>query len=187
MKHYRCHLLLFVSVLGGACLAQSDNVSLGDLARKNQTHRKSVMVFDDENTRRTSANNDTASISANSKTTVAQPVTAEAAKADPRNSASTSDGGQLNKLKKQLDSLKQQQSVWSNSAKEYEEKLVNETSDFRRQVYEEALGNDKQNVQLYQQKIDQVQTELTKAQENSHPSNPAHADGSSSGGRGNLP
>jgi hypothetical protein len=186
MKHYCSHLFWFVFVIGGACLAQSDNVSLGDLARKNQTHGKSVMVFDDENTRRTSASNDTASTSASSKTTITRPAAGpETAKAEAKNSAAGPGGGQVDKLKKQLDSLKQQQSVWSKSAKEYEEKLVNETSDFRRQVYEEALDNDKQNVQLYQQKIDQVQTELNKAQESSH--TPDHADGSSGGGHGNQP
>ena len=187
MKQCYSHLLVFVLAFVGGCLAQSDGVSLGEVARTNRIHGKSVMVFNDENTHRSQLSDHPSPISADPSTTATSPVKAEAAKTNAGNQASTGSGADRDKLKKQLDSLKQQQSVWSNSVKDYEEKLANETSDFRRQVYEEALENDKQNVQLYQQKIDHVESELSKAQENTHNTGRDQADGASSPGRGNQP
>jgi len=68
-------------------------------------------------------------------------------------------------LKQKLSSYKQEQDGWKQSAKKYEDLLANETSDFRRQMYQEALQGDKQNVQVFQNKIDQAQTDLAKAEQ----------------------
>lgn len=183
MKHYHCCIFLVVIVFAAPCLAQSDEVSLGDLARRNKaSHGKPVMVFNDENTQRTAVAEDSSPASGSTRTTVGQTASAQSAsskKPDGKTSASSSN--QADKLKKELDSLKQQQSVWSNSAKSYQDKLANETSDFRRQTYEEALHNDQNNVQVYQHKIDQVQNELNKAQQASSTSAPASSDSAASG------
>ena len=67
-------------------------------------------------------------------------------------------------MKQKLSSYKQEQDGWKQSAKKYEDLLANETSDFRRQVYQEALEGDKQNVQVFQNKIDQARADLDKAE-----------------------
>ena len=183
MKHYHCCIFLFVVVFAAGCLAQSDEVSLGDLARRNKAHGKPVMVFNDDNTQRTAVSDDSStSTGSPNKASAGQMAASQAAdakKADGKSSASSSN--QADKLKKELDSLKQQQTVWSNSAKGYQDKLANETSDFRRQTYEEALHNDQSNVQIYQRKIDQVQNELNKEQQASSTSGPGSSGQAGSG------
>jgi predicted RNase H-like nuclease (RuvC/YqgF family) len=148
------------------------------------------MVFNDDNTQRTAFTDDSAMADGDSKlprSSATASGKAEPTKTGTGKTSAAPAGAQVDKLKKQLESLKQQQSVWSNSAKNYEEKLANETSDFRRQVDEEAMQNDKQNVQSYQQKINQVETELSKAQEPSHPAGHDQADNGSSGGHASQP
>lgn len=186
MKHYYFHFVL-VLASAGLSLAQSPDVSLGDVARNHRAHGKSAMVFNDENTHRTIASSDSASIPVTSNTTAGQSVGTQASKNEAGKPAPPDSRADTDKLKKQLDSLKQQQSVWSKSAKDYEDKLANEPSDFRRQVDEEALQNDKQNVQFYQQKINQVETELSKAQETSQTAGSDQPNHTSSGGHGNQP
>jgi hypothetical protein len=60
-------------------------------------------------------------------------------------------------LKKQVDSLKADRDAWNQSAKRYEDLLANEPDEFRRQMYQDALNNDRQNVSLYQKKIDETE------------------------------
>ncbi len=67
-------------------------------------------------------------------------------------------------MKQKLSSYKQQQDAWKQSTKKYEDLLANETSDFRRQMYQDAMQGDKQNVQSMQDKIDQAQSDLEKAE-----------------------
>jgi hypothetical protein len=67
-------------------------------------------------------------------------------------------------LKKQVESYQQERDAWKTSAKRYEALLANETNDFRRQMYQDALENDKKNIAFYQQKLDQTQSELVNAQ-----------------------
>jgi hypothetical protein len=103
------------------------------------------------------------------------PATAEAAakgqeKAKDTQKAAPKDPPQVAELKQKLTSYKQEQDGWKKSAKRYEDLLANETSDFRRQMYEEALQGDKQNVEIFQNKIDQTQADLQKAEKSSSPS-----------------
>lgn len=189
MTHHFSRILIFAVVLAATCAAQSDGPSLGDVARKSRTHVKPVAFFDDGNTQRTVTADDSgpALDSAKvSRTGQAETSKTQAAtKSDGKTSALPA-GNQADKLKKELESLKQQQNVWSKSAKDYEDKLATEASDFRRQVDEEALQNDKQNVQFYQQKINQVETELSKAQQSQTPGGD-QANNASNGGRSNQP
>ena len=74
-------------------------------------------------------------------------------------------------LKQKLTSYQQEQDGWKKSAKRYEDLLANETSDFRRQMYQDALQGDKQNVEVFQNKIDQAQADLAKAEKASSSSN----------------
>ena len=116
------------------CVAQSDSPSLAELAKQNQTDKKAARTFTDDNTQRTAP-------PIEDRKTV---VPASDQKKDTRNiSPASKDSMRVAEIQKTLDSLKQNQAGWSKSAKDYENKLANETSDFRRQVYLEALENDR--------------------------------------------
>jgi hypothetical protein len=157
--------------LGAACLSQSSAPSLGDLARKTRAEKKSVMVFDDDNTTRSvpvaqtsSAANSSAAESSGSakpahdaekKSEANQPAKADAAALDAK----------VAELQKKLDSLKKDQGTWSNSEKSYQDKLATETDEFRRNTYQEALDNDRNNADLYKKKIKETQADLAKAQD----------------------
>jgi hypothetical protein len=86
------------------------------------------------------------------------------AKDNGKSPAATKETPEVAELKQKLSSYKQEQDGWKQSAKKYEDLLANETSDFRRQMYEDALQGDQQNVQTVQEKIDQTQTDLAKAE-----------------------
>jgi hypothetical protein len=182
MKKHCSLLLLFVLSIAGACVAQSGDGSLGDLARNARMKQKAVMVFNDDNMQRSAVtDNDTGSASAasgagqdakNSHPDTSSADAKDKKKDESKSAKSNSADDNVSRLRKQLDSLKQEQSVWSNSARNYEEKLANDTDDFRRQMDQEALDNDKNNVQVYQRKIDQTQSELEKAQQEQGASKP---------------
>ena len=87
--------------------------------------------------------------------------------ADTSKSPASKDAPEVAELKQKLSTYKQQQDGWKQSAKKYEDLLANETSDFRRQMYQDALQGDKQNVQVMQDKIDQAQSDLEKAEKSS--------------------
>src|SRR6185312_532400 len=77
---------------------------------------------------------------------------------DPQKAAVASkDSPQVAELKQKLSSYKQEQDGWKKSVKKYEDLIANETSDFRRQMYEDALQGDRENVEIFQNKIDQTQ------------------------------
>src|SRR5882724_10374017 len=148
-------LLAFFLMTGGeTCIAQSDSPSLAELARQNQTGRKAARVFTDDNTQRTAPPVE------DRKTTIAASAEAKG----PQSVSPASKGSaRVAELQKALDSLKQNQAGWSKSAKDYENKLANETSDFRRQVYLEALENDRKNVESYQSQINDAEAALARA------------------------
>jgi hypothetical protein len=161
--------LIFLLVAGGTCLAQSDQPTLGELAKKYQSNKKVA---------RTLTNDDVATVSAPANDQKAAPVASSApaasagspAKSDDKksntssNASGSKDSPAVAELKKKLETYKEQQDGWKSSAKRYEDLLANETSDFRRQMYQDALEGDKRNVALFQEKIDQTQSDLANAQ-----------------------
>ena len=161
--------LIFLLVAAGACLAQSDQPTLGELAKKYQSTKKTskMLTNDDVATVSASANDQKAAAVASSApaASTASPAKSE----EKKDSASTNgnaskDSPAVAELKKKLESYKEQQDGWKSSAKRYEDLLANETSDFRRQMYQDALEGDKKNVALFQEKIDQTQSDLANAQ-----------------------
>lgn len=158
---------------GGACVAQQDQPSLGDLAKKTRQEKKPVKVLtnDDVATVRPETQSQfTKAESAPSSTTAAsQTVTKspEKANATEKTASAPKDPPAVAELKQKLTSYKQEQDAWKKSAKKYEDLLATETSDFRRQMYQDALEGDKQNVQVFQNKIDQTQSDLEKAEKES--------------------
>jgi hypothetical protein len=170
MKKYSYMTVIFLLTAGGACVAQSDQPSLGDLAKQHRQEKKVVKVL---------TNDDVATVPPNTQTQVAKadnspasaPTQSEAAvkspeKAkDPATKASApKDPPEVAELKQKLDSYKMEQEGWKRTAKKYEDLLATETSEFRRQTYEEALQGDKRNVEIFQDRIDQAQADLAKAE-----------------------
>jgi hypothetical protein len=176
---------LFVMIAAGVCLGQSEPQSLGELAKRNRADKKAAVVITDDDIR-----------SSRGVISVVGDDSVETGKADTRSASSSlqkkaveggqdgaaKENSQIAELKKKLDSYKQEQQGWKDSAKKYEDQLANETSDFRRATYKEALDNDKKNVAVFQQKIDQAAADLSKAQQQS-------ASAASKGGQspGNTP
>lgn len=162
---------LFSVTLGVVCLAQSAALSLGDLARKTRAEKKAVMVFDDDNTTRSVPAAQTSATSGNqgAENSNAAKSPHDPAKEGKQAQASKADPGALDarvaQLQKQLDTLKKDQGTWSDSEKQYEDKLSVETDEFRRNTYQEALDNDRNNADLFKKKIEQTQAELAKAQD----------------------
>ena len=180
MKKYVFAALIFLLAAGGACAAQSDGPSLGDLARKHRQEEKNlavkakVLTNEDVATSTPSAQAQ-AEPAAGASTAKPAASTASAAKGPDKagetgkgpaatSSAASKDTPEVAELKQKLSSYKQQQDGWKQSAKKNEDLLANETSDFRRQMYQDALEGDKQNVQVMQDKIDQAQSDLNKAE-----------------------
>ena len=182
MKKHLFATLIFMLAAGGACAAQSDQPTLGELARKHRLEEKNLVVKakvltnEDVATSTPSAQTQSAPAVSASTATPA-PSGAAAAKGPDKASdtgkgpAATKDSPEVAELKQKLSSYKQQQDGWKQSAKKNEDRLANETSDFRRQMYQDAMQGDKQNVQVMQNRIDQTQSDLEKAEKASSQNN----------------
>jgi len=168
-------ILLFLLATGIACLGQSDQPSLGDLARKQQRdEKKPVKTFTNEDVATThlqgpSGNSSGSSVPSTSSSSAPASASAKAdtkkdsKKSDPATAASK-DAPEVAELKSKINSYKQEQDSWKHAAKRYQDLLANETDDFRRQMYQDALAGDQNNIQVYQDKIDQAQADLAKAE-----------------------
>jgi hypothetical protein len=176
MKKSVFGLLSFLLAASGVSLAQSQQEpSLGDLAKQHRDGKKTIKTFTNEDVATSSPSVPVdsprnAPVSASSNGSSPAP-SANDAKADKdkkesagKAAAATKDSPEVAELKQKLSSYQQQLDGWKNSAKKYQDLLAGETSDFRRQMYQDALQGDQQNVQLYQSKVDQAQADLAKAQ-----------------------
>jgi hypothetical protein len=181
MKKYVYATLIFLLAAGGACVAQSDQPTLGELARKHRQEEKNLAVkakvLTNEDVATSTPSAQAQSAPAVSSSTATPPSAAAAKSQDQASdkgkspaatsSVASKDTPEVAELKQKLSSYKQQQDGWKQSAKKNEDLLANETSDFRRQMYQDALQGDKQNVQVMQDKIDQTQSDLEKAEKSS--------------------
>jgi hypothetical protein len=160
--------LIFLLIAGGACLAQSDQPTLGEVAKKYQSTKKAckTLTNDDVATVSVPANDQKAAAVASSApaASTASPAKSDDKKDSAGKASASKESPAVAELKKKLESYKEQQDGWKSSAKRYEDLLANETSDFRRQMYQDALEGDKKNVALFQEKIDQTQSDLANAQ-----------------------
>jgi hypothetical protein len=174
MKKFVYSMLTFVLAVGGACAAQSDQPSLGELAKKHRLQEKNlinVKVLTNDDVASVTPDTQARAAKAESVLSAAPASSSQAAAKNPdkakdngKSPAATKETPEVAELKQKLSSYKQEQDGWKQSAKKYEDLLANETSDFRRQMYEDALQGDQQNVQTVQEKIDQTQTDLAKAE-----------------------
>lgn len=177
MKKFIYPMLTFVLAAGGACAAQSDQPSLGDLAKQTRQEKKVVKVLTNDDVATVRPETPTETRNADNATSAA-PATSEASPKSPEKTkdaektasapkSGPKDTPEVAELKQKLTSYKQEQEGWKKSVKKYEDLMANETSDFRRQMYEEALEGDKKNVEIFQEKIDQTQSDLSKAEKSS--------------------
>lgn len=175
--------------LAGACLAQSQPQSLAELARQRKPAKKAVLVLNDDDFSRSAGPADDTDDSG-----PAAAITSSEAAAKPGSGKANAarDGDKKDKnapaakdqraeeLKQKLASYQKEEQAWNKSAKHYEDLLASESDDFRRQTYQDSLENDKHNAALYQQKIDDIQNQLSKqksSQDSGH-SDSAKPDGS---------
>jgi hypothetical protein len=173
MKKYSYMTVIFLLTAGGACVAQSDQPSLGDLAKQHRQEKKAVKVLTNDDvatvtpdTQAQAAKADNASPAASTAPDAAA-KNPEKAKDAAKNTSAPKDPPPVAELKQKLTSYKEEQEGWKRTAKKYEDLLVTETSEFRRQMYEDALQGDKRNVEIFQNKIDQAQADLAKAEKSS--------------------
>jgi|ERR1044071_2814399 hypothetical protein len=168
--------LLLAAGSAGLVQAQQEQPSLGELAKQHRGEKKVAKVFTNEDV----ATSSSATATAQSSSAAAAPALASSSAPagnqaadktdkDKKESAGkeapkTKDSPEVAELKQKLSSYKEEQEGWKKSAKRYQDLLANETSDFRRQMYQDALQGDQHNVQLYQDKIDQAQSDLEKAE-----------------------
>lgn len=154
-------LALFLMTAGGACSAQSDSQSLADVAKQNRQNKKAAHVIDQDDVTR-----GVISVVGNESSQAAAPATDSSGKvvADNSKPAPSGNNSQVAELKKKLDSYKKEQQSWKDSAQKHEDQLSRETDDFRRTTYQESLDNDKKAVAALQQRIDQTNANLTRAQ-----------------------
>ena len=168
MKKCSYTMLIFVLAAGGACAAQSDQPSLGDVAKKTRQEKKAVKVLTNDDVATVTPDASSQSPKGASSSAPAASESAakspDKAKATEKTATAPKDPPEIAELKQKLTSYQQEQEGWKKSAKKYEDLLATETSDFRRQMYQDALEGDKQNVQVFQNKIDQAQSELEKAE-----------------------
>jgi len=177
MKYTAVVALIFAGL--GACAAQSDKPeTLADIARKVKAEKKAAVVFSDDNLRRipadavstassekSSQSSATASAQAGSETAAPSGAT----KKEPTSASADKKGGDKSStdLKAELDKVKSQQQGWENSSKHYEELLQTEKDEFRRQMYEDALNNDRGNAAAFKRKADDLESQLNKQKETS--------------------
>jgi hypothetical protein len=157
-----------VMLLGcGLCLAQSEQPSLGELAKENKTAHKAGKTFTEADLTSTRTNA-TEAVTAAPAAASDERTGSTASNEKKDNAKETGPAGKdrpaVTELTKQAESYRQERDTWKSSAKRYEALLANETNDFRRQMYQDAIENDKKNIAFYQQKLDQAQSELVNAQ-----------------------
>jgi hypothetical protein len=161
----------------GLCMAQSAAPSVADVARKIRSEKKSVVTLSDDNfVRHTPVDSNTSVPVADTRTSAGEPQSASAggsantAKGEAKSGKTAEDlkkedakkkeDSKQEELKKQLDSYKVDRDGWNQSAKRYENLLANEPDQFRRQMYQDALDNDRRNISLYQKKIDETEGKM---------------------------
>jgi hypothetical protein len=174
MKKCGYMTFIFVLVAGAVCAAQSDQPTLGDLAKQQKHDKKVVKMLTNDDVATVKPDASVQSAKAEPASLGGTSSTAAAKAPEKVNDAKTApvskDTPEIAELKQKLNSYKAELDGWKHVAKKYEDLLANETDDFRRQMYQDALEGDKHNVELYQGKIDQTQEDLTKAEKASSPS-----------------
>lgn len=155
---------LFTLLTAGICAGQSQPESLGDVARHNNHRKKAVLVVTEDNI---SSIGGTVSVVGSEQVQASNPGVSAAPKktADNTPAAPSANTAEVADLKKKLDGYKQELEGYKQGVKHYQDLLATEGDEFRRQTYQTALENDRINVTRSQQKVDEAQAALAKAQQ----------------------
>jgi hypothetical protein len=170
MMNKNIWLTLWMMLLGGSmCLAQSEQPSLAELAKRNKLAMKGGKTFTEADLPSTKAKATEAVIAAPAVHTASPESTGSTVVSDEKKASVketgpvTKDTAAVAQLKKEIETYQHDRDDWQTSAKRYEALLANETNDFRRQTYQDAIENDKKNIEFYQEKLVQAQTDLVSA------------------------
>jgi len=164
-------IAFFLTMASGLCVAQSESPSVADVARKIRSEKKSAVTLSDDNfVRHTPVDSKTSVPVADARTSAGEQQSASAggsantAKGEAKSGKTAADvkkeDSKKEELKKQLDSYKADRDGWNLSAKRYQDLMANEPNEFRRQMYQDALDNDRRNASLYQKKIDETEAKM---------------------------
>ncbi|HEU5415909.1 MAG TPA: hypothetical protein VFW31_19250 [Candidatus Angelobacter sp.] len=178
MKNYGLLLTGCLLVMAGACVAQqSQPESLADMVKhSHKPAKKPVLALSDEDMPPPSAQpsqdadpDDSSNARHGAADTKSETTKVEAIKSDDKKNGKTAETKDQHtaELKQTLAKYQKEEDAWKNSMAYYEEQMENETSDFRRQMYQDSIDNDKKNAVLFQEKIDAIQAELNKKQADS--------------------
>jgi hypothetical protein len=163
-------ILGIVLLGGGTCLAQSEQPSLAELAKRNKVERKAAKTFTEADLPGTRANTTETAVAGPGSKNASHETTGAADVSDGKKASTketrpaTKDAPAVAELKKKIESYQQNEDMWKKSAQRYEDLLANEKNDFRRETYEGAMENDKKNAAFYQEKLSQAQTDLMNAE-----------------------
>jgi hypothetical protein len=159
-------LILLLLGAAGLCQAQSEQQSLGDVARHHSPHKKASLVVTEDNIASVSG---TISVVGSDTVQMESPAAAASVKTvvdkSQAEAAPAESDAQVAELKKKLDEHKQELEGWKQAAKHYQDLLATETDEFRRQTYETALANDRANIERSRRQVDEAQNVLNKAQQ----------------------
>ena len=157
-------LTVLLIALGATALAQSGQPSLADIARQTRQEQKPSVTITNDDFPSTNAGSGTAVHPADGAQPSSSAPVADKKKDDSNAGPQAKKPADIAELKKKLASYKQERDVWKQSADQYEQKLAKETSQFRRDVYQEALENDRKNVVLYQARINKTEAQIADAE-----------------------
>jgi hypothetical protein len=178
MKKHFSLPVVFVVLAVGMCLSQSTTVSLAELAHEGHKDKKPVKVFteadlpahpsSDADQNSASSAGSASSSNDHSNTADGKPADKPLKSVDGKEKAAApGKASPASELKKELDHYTAQRDAWKQSIKRYEDLLATDQDPFRRKTYEDALSVDRNNVDLYQAKIEELQNDLTKTEK--HP------------------
>jgi|SRR6185312_180260 len=169
---------LFVVLAVGMCLPQSATISLAELAHESHKDKKPVKVFTEADLpahHSSDADQNSVSISSSASASNGHSDVGEGKPAEkPINPvdgrekpAAPGKASPASELKKEIDHYTAQRDAWKESIKRYEDLLATDQDPFRRKTYEDALSVDRNNVDLYQAKVDELQNSLARTEK--HP------------------
>ena len=155
---------VLVIALGATALAQSGQPSLADIARQTRQEQKPAVTITDDDFGSADIGSRAAAHPADGAQPSSSAPAADKKKDDSNAGPQAKKPADIAELKKKLASYKQERDVWKQSADQWEQKLAKETTQFRRDVYQEALENDRKNVVLYQARINKTEAQIADAE-----------------------
>jgi predicted RNase H-like nuclease (RuvC/YqgF family) len=164
----RLCVLSMLVLLSGLCVAQSEKAPSPDLGRQPEPTRKARVVItnDDLPMARTDSESDPAAPDQKG----AEDNSSDRGKRDGgKPSTPVSDSEKLVSLKAKIDKLADQQNAYKASISQLEEKLSKADTEFRIDMYNNALANNRESLQIVTNQREQEEKELADLQKKMKP------------------